>query len=68
MRPCERCGWHVESFIWVRPESGGPRKAVFVCEDECKNKKLAALQEEGLKEASVILGWDVFRPLFGDEI
>ena len=67
MQICALCGWPTEVYLWVRPMSGGPRKPVFVCEDVCKEKKLGSLQEEGLKEANDILGWDVFKPIFRDE-
>jgi hypothetical protein len=57
---CEICGYDVGQPTWVRPNTGGRRKAHFFCDESCKATGLKLLEAEGFKEAIGILGWDVF--------
>lgn len=67
MQVCAKCGSIAESFMWVRPVSGGPRKKVLLCGDTCEVAFRAILESEGLREANDVLGWDVFRPAFREK-
>ncbi|QQG37762.1 MAG: hypothetical protein HYS26_04015 [Candidatus Kaiserbacteria bacterium] len=64
---CEICNWQAESTTWVRPKSGGTRRPHFFCDDECKKVGLQVLAAQGLEETTVILGWDVFIPIWSRE-
>jgi len=67
IRTCALCGVPTESFLWVRPVTGGRRTAVFACDASCKGSKLESLAREGLREANDVLGWDVFIPMWERE-
>jgi hypothetical protein len=64
---CEICDWAVETPTWVRPKKGGRRKPHFFCDETCKATGLKVLAAQGLEETSVILGWDVFRPIWQED-
>lgn len=50
--------------IWVRPVSGGRRRPIFFCSEQCKTDRLAALRSDGWEETTSVLGWDVFIPMW----
>lgn len=61
---CAVCDWPTEVKVWVRPQSGGPRTHVLACDQVCKGAALTVLAAEGFTEAQIVLGWDVFRPIW----
>lgn len=64
---CEIRDWQAERPTWVRPIRGGRRKPHFFCDEGCKTTGLKLLAAQGLEETNVILGWDVFRPIWQED-
>lgn len=61
---CQVCGWHVKTPTFVRPLTGGRRETLFLCEGSCTQDTLAGLLQVGWEETRVVLGYDVFIPIW----
>lgn len=65
---CEICKEVADTVTWVRPVAGGRRRAHRFCCEACKETGLRALALAGYEETHAVLGWDVFVPIWSDDV
>ncbi len=61
---CVRCGFPADVKTFVRPLAGGRRKLLLFCDEDCRELELLELDQCGFIETTVVLGYDVFIPIW----